>query len=398
MYTDRIQFIIDGFYSGDRPIKGRYLKFLLGWGIIIIGLVAGVFPALGKLFYVFVRDIRKLSKLRTALNGEKQGITQFAGAVTMKRKILWVVGLFFSMGVFSDSPVFKWEQTDVSVALKNGSKTVWRFYYGKDKDKPFFHPLALLDGTELTEESHQNHPWHHGLWFSWKYINEVNFWEENIKTGKAKGKNSWSNVKIETHSDYSAEIAIDLSYTLPDEKEPVLREKRRMLVSAPDDNGTYCIDWESIFMASSGRDVRLDRTPLPNEPGGKRFGGYAGLSVRFKETATDIQVHTEKGRATEWQHGRLRGEAWTMDYSGLIDGKAAGIAIMESPANLNAPTMWYAINSRMKFFSPAVLCKRPYTLGAGDSITLRYRICVHEDRWTTAMLKDLLRSLYDGRL
>ena len=288
----------------------------------------------------------------------------------------------------SDSLSFSWEQTESSVALKNADHTVWRFYYGADKDKPFFHPLALVDGTELTDESHKNHPWHHALWFSWKNINGVNFWEENKATGKAKGRNSWSDVKVSTRPDHTASISMNLSYSLTEEAKPILTERRTMTVSAPDANGTYCIDWESVFTACSSEDVVLDRTPIEGQPDGKSYGGYAGLSVRFKWEATDIRANTEKGRITGWsKEGRYSGKAWSMDYSALVNGKTGGVAIFEHPGNLNAPATWYAIASKMKYFSPAVIFHKPHTLKAGESMTLKYRVSVHSGRWDTEVLR-----------
>ena len=62
--------------------------------------------------------------------------------------------LLGGMGALAAPPSLSWEKTESSVALKNAGHTVWQFYYGADKDKPFFHPLALIDGTELTDESH----------------------------------------------------------------------------------------------------------------------------------------------------------------------------------------------------------------------------------------------------
>jgi hypothetical protein len=40
----------------------------------------------------------------------------------------------------------------------------------------------------------------------------------------------------------------------------------------------------------------------------------------------------------------------------------------------------------MSFFSPAVLCYGPMTLGAGERLTLRYRVVVHEGRWDAGRL------------
>lgn len=303
---------------------------------------------------------------------------------------LLALGLVLPCGLAADaeSTALSWEETDVSVALKKGEQIVWQFNYGKGKDKVFFHPLALIDGTKLTDESHRNHPWHHALWFSWKYINGVNFWEENRKTGKAKGINSWSDVKVSTRPDHTALISMNLAYSLTEEAEPILKEKRTMTVSAPDKDGTYSIDWESAFTANSAEDVLLDRTPIEGEPKGVSHGGYAGLSLRFKWEATDIQAYTEAGRITAFSDkGRNNGKAWAVDYSAQVGDSVGGVAIFEHPDNLNAPATWYVIISELKYFSPALIFNRPHILKAGDTLTLKYRVSVHNGRWTDSVLR-----------
>src|SRR5882672_8277076 len=71
-----------------------------------------------------------------------------------------------------------WQRDDQSIAWHEGSNVVWRFSFDDKKGKPFFHPISA-GGTAFTNFKPQDHPWHYGLWFSWKYINHVNYWEED---------------------------------------------------------------------------------------------------------------------------------------------------------------------------------------------------------------------------
>jgi hypothetical protein len=78
-----------------------------------------------------------------------------------------------------------------------------------------------------------------------------------------------------------------------------------------------------------------------------------------------------------------------MDYTGLFQGQEAGIAIFDSPANLNSPTPWYAISDNtMHYFSPAVIQRGPFRLAAGETFTLLYRVTIHQNRWTTEQLRE----------
>ena len=273
-----------------------------------------------------------------------------------------------------------WARTDSSLALKRGDSVLWQYHYGADEPKPHFHPLALPGGTVLTDLRPQDHPWHLAGWFSWKYINGINYWETDRKTGKGAGRTEIADVKVATGKDFSATFALTLRYQ-PWGKPTVLAEKRSIRVSPPRADGRYHIDWTGTFTAADA-DVVLDRTPLPHEKGGKGYGGYAGLSLRLaKETrgwtfldSEGRQYHQKMGKQAAIMHGLA---ARWIDYSGTgTDGEAGGAAIFDHPENLRHPPKWYA-NAGMPYFSPALLFDRPHTIGAGKSLTLRYRILVH---------------------
>ena len=280
-----------------------------------------------------------------------------------------------------------WQQTDASLALRDGDRIVWQLNFPKDEGKPYFHPLNLADGTTITALRPADHPWHRGLWWSWKYINHTNYWEEDKKTGKSAGLTDLVSVKAEPQANHSARVEMALNYHLPD-KPPVMTEKRVLEVSAPDAKGNYYIDWLATFTAGN-EDLVLDRTPPKNFS-----GGYAGLSCRMaKEIKGSIQtllVHDSpvvrpggiETKITGWTYTSSEGvtgskenygkQARWLDYS-----KAGGIAIFDHPSNLRHPTTWYP--NEMPFFSPALLFAEPYTLAAGKMLTLRYRVVVHSE-------------------
>ncbi|MHB8901975.1 MAG: DUF6807 family protein, partial [Thermoguttaceae bacterium] len=246
------------------------------------------------------------------------------------------------------SPVFaadgyRWKaEAGKSLALLRGDVVLWQFCYAPEQPKPFFHPVALDDGRVLTWNSPPDHRWHHGLWFSWKFINGLNYWEPDA-SGKPAGSTRWENVDIRTGDDGSARIAMDLSYA-PGGKPALLTERRVVEVTAPAADGTYAFDWVCRFTAGAG-EVQFDRTPLPGEPGGQPFGGYAGLSVRFAQDLAEPQAATAEGPVQFGPESRFRGKSIAMDYNGLVQAKPCGIAILDHPQNLNHPSPWYAIRS-----------------------------------------------------
>ncbi|MBN2311641.1 MAG: PmoA family protein [Candidatus Hydrogenedentes bacterium] len=292
-------------------------------------------------------------------------------------------------------PAVEWDAGDGRLALQHNGQVIWQLNFGSDAPKPFFHPLAPAGGPALTWQAPPDHPWHHGLWFSWKYIDGVNFWEEDAGTGRSPGLTAWDPPQISTHPDGSAQVEFRLRYE-PDPGRAVLSERRLLDISPPGPDGGFYIDWTSVFEALAP-EVLLDRTPIAGEPDGKAWGGYAGLSVRFAPMA-DAEIRTDNGDVS--MPGELADvDAEAVDYSGVVDGPPCGIAIIQFPGNPLSPTPWYLIarpDVPFHYFSPAVLYRAPRTLTRGKPFTLRYRIYVHPGRWTVQQLRDARAALSTG--
>lgn len=268
---------------------------------------------------------------------------------------------------------FRWKQGEESVALLNGEKIVWQLNHSKSQDKPYFHPLCTVDGDELTALRPKDHVWHRALWFSWKFINGLNYWEENASTLLSKGRTEIVSVEVKAREDYSARIEMKLSYH-PQDGAELMSEKRTIDVSAPRDDGTYDIDWEAEFTATGG-DVLLDRTPIEGEPDGKSWGGYAGLSLRMARETIGWNITDSAGNAGS-AINRKEGITWVGMSGKTSSGSEAGVAVFDHPSNARHPSPWYVIPN-MPYFSPAILYKESIKLEKGKSLALKYRIIIH---------------------
>lgn len=288
------------------------------------------------------------------------------------------------------TPGFRWDTSASNqLALVKDGAEVWRFHYdAAASSKPFFDPVCVAGGPSLTWARPPDHAWHYGLWFSWKYLNGVNYWEE--KAGKSAGETCWSAPAVETRADGSARIALELGYRPQPAAEPLLKERRTVELSAPGPDGAYAMDWTLAFAAGKEA-VTLDRTPLPGEPDGKSWGGYAGLSVRFAQAFTDVEtVASTVGRVPRDRSSRLDVTAAAAEQNGLIGGRPYGVALLAHPSNPRAPGDWYPIeNPSAPFFylNAAFLLKAAYVLKPGEALTLRYRVCVHPGRWDAEALR-----------
>ncbi len=283
-------------------------------------------------------------------------------------------------------PELHWRQLERSLALLHDERVVWQHNHDKSEGKPYFHPLSLVDGTELTWLHPPDHPWHRALWFSWKYLNGLNYWDEDPDTGRLEGETEVVSVRTRTADDYSALIQMELSY-YPPERPPVLSEKCSLRISPPDQHDRYRIDWESRFVATD-QAVLFDRTPIPGEAGGVEWGGYAGLSLRMAKSTFPWRARDSEGRRDLEAHGQ---RARWLDFRGKTPGgETAGITIFDHPANPRHPTPWYVTMSPKEpfgYFSPALLFHEPYSLGIGKTLRLRYRVLVYPEEMKSEILE-----------
>ena len=170
---------------------------------------------------------------------------------------------------------YKFLETDTSFALLNGKHIVWQYNFREKHQKPHFDPI-FLGRNKLTCVAPDDHPWHAGQWFSWKYINDVNYWEYvNKKDYRSEGTTEIRSVDFKRNKDFSAVIKVKIVYH-PVGKDVVLSEERIIKISAPRSDHSITMDYNCTFIPIAHK-VELGRTPIEGEENGKIWGGYGGL-------------------------------------------------------------------------------------------------------------------------
>ena len=282
-------------------------------------------------------------------------------------------------------PAWQWKRDgNRSLELRGAAGPVARFLLDPKPADPHFDLLATSDGRNLAWVSPPDHTWHYGQWFSWKFINGVNFWETDRKTGASAGRTEVLEPRIETKPDH-ATISYRRLYRLPDNDTPILDDRITVTIRIPTDTTGPSVDWS--FTTTALTEVKLDRTPLPGEPGGKDHGGYCGLSWRGAKDFKDVTFLDSEGRknmAIHRQHAR-----W-VDARGSLAGKPAGIAILDHPENPGHPMSWYIVaNPKLPFWyiNPAIVQPKPIELPKGKSLTHRYRLLIHDGALKPADIK-----------
>lgn len=306
-----------------------------------------------------------------------------------------VVATLAATGVTQAASSFAWKQDRSSVGLCGAEgRVVWQFNYADTQRMPYFHPIALPDSPSLSWLTPPDHPWHYALWFAWKFLNGKNYWDFDPQTGKEEGVVRWSNVRVTTNTDHSARLELDLVYHPAESPQPVLKEKRAVAVSAPAADGSFHFDWTMTFTATDAK-VQFERTPIPGQPEGVAWGGYAGLTFRFARELKDWKAVNAEGVRDMEAHGK---KSVGCDFSGVVDGKEVGLAMLDHPQNRNAPSSWYlGMDPKVPFgcLIAAPIFHQGFALDAGKSFTLRYRVVVHPARWDAARLKAEARQYAD---
>jgi len=235
-----------------------------------------------------------------------------------------------------------WEQSATRLAWRVGDRVAWEYHFDPAGGKPYFHPVRNEAGAVVTAWRPADHPWHRGIWWSWKFLNGVNYWEENA-AGISEGRTMLRATRVEARPGLPARVEQEIEYL------PVLKEYRRLEMTGPR------IGWHSEFTAVAP--VRLDRVPIAGEPNGQTWGGYAGLSVRLAAGVSGLRDSEGRTEARA-MHGQRA--AWV---------EFGGIRVVP-----RQPSRWYVWSEGMNYFSPAVLYDGPWELTAGEQVKLDYEI------------------------
>lgn len=330
---------------------------------------------------IFVNQFGKGRSFFTILGHDERALVNSGLKALLLRAAQWCAGrsvtiqppMEISTIQMNATPKYSWQESDTTFTLLNQKIPVWQFNYNDRFQRPYFHPLSV-DNTMITCVSPPDHPWHLGLWFSWKYINHLNYWEyqNEVKSEKSgyhsEGSTEIVGSKIERNPDFSCNIHLNVNYH-PLNGETVMSEEREYYVSTPAKDGSYYIDETHLFHVVADS-VVLDRTP-PAIRGGRIQGGYAGISIRFNQdfTAPEFKssCDTAQCKKCDWQ------------YYGFtsLSGQKVGIKIEQDPQFRSETSTWYIINDPLipfYYFSPAVIFDRPVVLKKGASWKLKYRI------------------------
>ena len=274
-------------------------------------------------------------------------------------------------------------------------RTLARYDHSNAKNHPFFADVrpANHDGV-LTATAPWDHRWHHGLWWSWKFLNDVLYWEDHEGYGGNRiglGRSTVTSHDVDRDGDRLG-VRNGLAWSENTTGDVVLTEDRRMTLGVASDTEWF-LDWDLRWTAE--RDVVMDTTHYPEH----WWGGYGGLNYRAARSMAADETIQADGARTGRDMVHAEPMAWAA-YSGKVDGSGAdepndpafgGVAIVAHPENPWQPTPAYVFSAAEEFgfLAAAPLLRESRTLSAGEELRLRYRTLIFGTRLDSEQLDEL---------
>lgn len=263
------------------------------------------------------------------------------------------------------------------ISVKSADREITRYYTGslaEKSKKPFFWPLNahgvnLLRGHPVEPKAGEplDHPHHTGLYFCFGDVNGREYWSKTAITPKAI-------VKKEQGPDYARIVAQNLWG-----EDLVETQDVTILNAGPD----VVMDWTITLTAANGP-VILGKDKAKAKEGAFAARVAGALSVA-KGDAPEI-IEDAKGEKGE-KAARANGSPW-VDYTGTIDGKKVGIAILNHPTSFRYPSDWH-VRAYGLFSANPWINKGENTLGKGESLVLKWRVYVHAGDATAGKVADV---------
>jgi hypothetical protein len=263
------------------------------------------------------------------------------------------------------------------VRVEAGSTLSTSFHFGEQWAKPFLYPIVSPKGIVLSRgfplehraNESTDHKWHRGMWIGHGLINGHDFWRE--QTPETTGR-----LRV------TGEVAVRRSgFSVMADLVPPAGSKRL---------GSLIQEWE-FGMRPRGFVIDVAFTWLANAEEALHFGdtddGGFGFRLRdeFREDRGAILSSDSGARGTKMLWGK---PAKWIDYSAVVDGRAAGVTMYDHPGNFRYPTEWharpYGLNAANPFasrsFRGSGVPSGDYTIPRGGKLQLRYRVLWH-DGW-----------------
>ena len=260
-------------------------------------------------------------------------------------------------------------EADSQTSFTLDGMELFRWHYGGQYPRPFFHPVNGPSGANLVRMGHPgapNHDHHAGIWFAHNSIESFDFWANGTETQIR--QRQW--LDYIDGDDYAA-MAVILDYYDGHEDRPLLNQQT-VVALRPLPNEEYLIEIQLELQSPQGV-VNLNQT------------NYGIIAVRV---GASIAEHFGGGRLTN-SNGQVteanifgRPSAY-MDYSGPVRGTNGvqlinGITLHDHKNNPSYPSKWHVREDG--WMGPSINRDAPIQITQSEALRLRYQLHIH-DKW-----------------
>ena len=266
-------------------------------------------------------------------------------------------------------------------------------------NKPIIHPIYGPSGAEMTRNypikdvagEDRDHPHQRSMWLTFGKVNDLDFWASDPINGD---KPHFGRIKVLAAEYYdgplAASIVSDKEWTDRDGK-LVLTEKNTIVVYNLDDQRVMDVDFTltapdnaPVVFGDTKEGMFGLRVPSVLDTKAKKGGKIVN--------AENIEDDAAWGKSSAW-----------VDYSGLIDGKTVGVAILNHPTSFRYPTHWHVRNYGLFAANPfgykdfGLGKTGEYKLAPGQSLHFGYRVVFHNGRHNEAKIAEGFKAYAAGK-
>ena len=316
--------------------------------------------------------------------------------------LLFLVFFAFSSGcvvVFGSEEPVDLERNGYQIEVTMAGHPFTTYYFDPAVAKPYLFPLRSAQGTVVTRSfpmlnniagEDRDEPHQRAMYFAHGSINGFDFWGEAAYP-------KWSNHSLRTFGrtvfrkvdqmiSGPSSGALRVTFDLSEPGGASIAEETQTYIFSGDER-SRTVDCEFTIHASEAA----------VEIGDTKEGTFAIRVAKALDSPPGHMLNSngDNGEKAIW--GR---RADWVDYYGNVEGEDVGIAIFDHPHNLRHPTYWhtraYGLFAANPFgvreFTRDRRQDGSYTIPAGGSLTLRYRVLIHDGDYRQAGVADAYRE------
>ena len=290
-----------------------------------------------------------------------------------------------------------------SVDVRVGGRLFTTYYFDPSVAKPYFHPLRSAQGTIVTRGypvtsdiagEDRDEPHQRPMYFAHGDIDGFDFWGEAAFP-------TWSDHRASTFGrtvfrrldearSGSSSGSLQATFDLVAPTGTLGREIQRFRFSG--DDQTRIIDCEFSIIAADRAIVMGD----------SKEGTFAIRVVKSLHSPPGRMVNADGFTGEKGIWGKR--SQW-VDYYGRAGNEDVGVAMLDHPQNLRAPTYWHARAYGLLAANPFGIRqfthdskqRGSYTIPAGDSLVFRYRVVIHHGDPVQADIAEAYRRFADEK-